>query len=191
MKRARSSSAASSISSSSAGSTSQPLTSKYRRTDLLPQPTDSHLTCQLPPTCSDSPNTFNSTSELQTHYSHCHLHGCQAEACNKVFPDARLLELHEIENHDPFSSEQQRAGQKIFECFLPRDVCGKRCSTPRGRRNHMIQIHHFSKQYFFSVTNHGVSPQHAYRQPENHDANGMNCCYRSGIWSSVLDPERV
>lgn len=49
----------------------------------------------------------------------------------------------------------------------------------------------FSKQYFFSVTNHGVSPQHAYRQPENHDANGMNCCYRSGIWSSVLDPERV
>lgn len=148
MKRARSSSAASSISSSSAGSTSQPLTSKYRRTDLLPQPTDSHLTCQLPPTCSDSPNTFNSTSELQTHYNHCHLHGCQAKACNKVFPDARLLELvsclqypsvpialtmrcrvsdwvlrtviqHEIENHDPFSSEQQRAGQKIASSVTP------------------------------------------------------------------------
>jgi hypothetical protein len=93
MKRARSPSEASASSSdlSHRGSPDPPI--KYRRTDLLPQSTDSKLSCQLPPTCSDAPNEFATSQELQAHYERCHSHICQAEDCHKAFPDARFLEL--------------------------------------------------------------------------------------------------
>ncbi|KAL7419975.1 hypothetical protein Q5752_004938 [Cryptotrichosporon argae] len=77
--------------------------------------------------------------------------------CGKVLPDARLLELHEIETHDPLAQERQRRGEKIFQCFLPPEQCGKVCSTAKMRRAHMIQKHHYPKTFFFAVTNHGIN----------------------------------
>ncbi|KAF5351289.1 hypothetical protein D9758_008010 [Tetrapyrgos nigripes] len=41
-----------------------------------------------------------------------------------------------------------------FGCFL--GTCPKKFSTPKARRLHLIQAHHYPKEYFFAVTNKGV-----------------------------------
>ncbi|EIW67830.1 hypothetical protein TREMEDRAFT_57357 [Tremella mesenterica DSM 1558] len=78
-------------------------------------------------------------------------------SCEKVFPEARLLDLHRIETHDPLARERKNKGEKIFECFLPRDQCDRKFANPQKRRRHLIDKHKYPEQYFFSVTNHGVS----------------------------------
>jgi hypothetical protein len=93
MKRTRSISEESSASSSSGHYIAQGPDAKFRRIDLVPQPTDSTLTCQLPPTCTGTPHSFATPHELQIHYERCHLHLCRAKGCEKAFPDARLLDL--------------------------------------------------------------------------------------------------
>jgi hypothetical protein len=68
-------------------------TTKHRRQDLLPQLNDAVLTCQLPPTCDHAPVKFDNVGQLQAHYDRCHVFVCSADACGKVFPDARILDL--------------------------------------------------------------------------------------------------
>ncbi|WVQ76510.1 hypothetical protein IAR50_006180 [Cryptococcus sp. DSM 104548] len=77
--------------------------------------------------------------------------------CLKVFPEERLLQLHATETHDPIAKERQKKGEKIFQCFLPPDQCGKTFSTPKTRRLHMISKHKYPVQYFWSITNHGIN----------------------------------
>lgn len=94
--------------------------------------------------------------------------------CNKVFPDARILELHQTECHDPIASLRKDRGEKIFACFLPPELCqgpakalstnsnpprsprSKLFLTPKARRLHLIAAHGYPKEYFFSVVNKGV-----------------------------------
>ncbi|TYJ51375.1 hypothetical protein B9479_008053 [Cryptococcus floricola] len=77
--------------------------------------------------------------------------------CLKVFPEERLLQLHGTETHDPIVKERQKNGEKVFECFLPPEQCGKTFSTPKTRRLHMISKHKYPVQYFWSITNHGIN----------------------------------
>ncbi|KAF9066338.1 hypothetical protein BDP27DRAFT_1141089, partial [Rhodocollybia butyracea] len=78
--------------------------------------------CTLPPTCHrpGHATTLRST-ELEAHHAKFHTWVCQAEGqamgstkkCNKVFPDARILELHQTECHDPIASLRKDRGEKI------------------------------------------------------------------------------
>ncbi|KZV87170.1 hypothetical protein EXIGLDRAFT_724056 [Exidia glandulosa HHB12029] len=115
------------------------------------------LICTLPPTCCPPhgrPTPLKDTRDLEAHYARWHAHVCEADGCGRVFPDARLLELHHTECHDPIAAMRKERGEKIFACHIP--TCPKLCATPRTRRLHLIEAHHYPKQYFFAVTNKGI-----------------------------------
>ncbi|KAJ3730203.1 hypothetical protein C8R42DRAFT_649538 [Lentinula raphanica] len=122
--------------------------------------TDGSLLCSLPPTCNTNPTALADTQELEAHYAKYHAWVCQAEkfgsACGNVFPDARLLELHHTECHDPIAEVRKERGEKIFACFLLPSLCGKVFLTPKARRLHLIAAHGYPKEYFFAVVNKGV-----------------------------------
>jgi len=71
-----------------------------------------------------------------------------------VFPDERLLELHFAECHDPIVAIRKERGEKTFACFVP--TCIRMFETPAKRRMHLIDVHHYPKEYFFAVTNKGI-----------------------------------
>ncbi len=56
-------------------------------------------------------------------------------------PTTILSKQHYQENHSPNHLLQQGNGQKIFECFLPKDVCQKVFKGPKERRGHLIRRH--------------------------------------------------
>jgi len=102
------------------------------------------------------------TRELEAHYAKYHAWVCLADEahgkaqCGKVFPDGRLLELHQTECHDPIAAVKKDRGEKIFACFLPSSTCNKLFQTPKARRLHLIAAHAYPKEYFFAVVNKGV-----------------------------------
>lgn len=115
------------------------------------------LICTLPPTCNpptNRPCQLNSAADLERHYATYHAHVCEERGCGAVFPEARLLELHQTECHDPIAALRKEKGEKIFACHLA--SCPRLFSTPKTRRLHLIQAHGFPKEYFFAVTNKGV-----------------------------------
>ncbi|KAF9038575.1 hypothetical protein BJ165DRAFT_398841 [Panaeolus papilionaceus] len=114
------------------------------------------LLCNLPPTCHHHPTPIADTNELERHYASHHAHVCAIDNCRCVFPEARLLELHQTECHDPLAAILKERGEKIFECHIAAPTCGRKFQTPKARRLHLIQVHSYPKQYFFAVTNKGV-----------------------------------
>ncbi|KAK0214904.1 hypothetical protein IW262DRAFT_1278424 [Armillaria fumosa] len=112
------------------------------------------LLCTLPPTCSHTPTPIANSRDLETHYATYHAHVCEERGCSCVFPEARLLELHQTECHDPLAAIRKERGDKIFACHLT--ACPKLFLTPKARRLHLINAHGFPKEYFFAVTNKGV-----------------------------------
>lgn len=112
------------------------------------------ILCTLPPTCNREPVALTSTRDLEVHYSKYHACVCEYGRCGTVFPDPRLLELHQTECHDPLAAARKERGEKIFACHL--SDCAKLFSTPKGRRLHLIQVHGYPKEYFFAVTNKGI-----------------------------------
>ncbi|KAJ6477477.1 hypothetical protein DFH09DRAFT_1292996 [Mycena vulgaris] len=153
-KRHRSQSEASSSSSTSA---TAPPTSKAQRTTPGPEASSSTvhpLLCTLPPVCNHNPTPIANAKDLETHYATYHAHVCEESGCNCVFPDARLLEIHQTECHDPLAAVRQERGEKIFACHLA--SCGRMFLTPKARRLHLIQGHGYPKEYYFAVTNKGV-----------------------------------
>ncbi|KAI0693411.1 hypothetical protein BC835DRAFT_1406788 [Cytidiella melzeri] len=115
-----------------------------------------NLLCTLPPTCNppNRPTPLANSKELETHYATYHAHVCEDTGCGCVFPDARLLELHQTECHDPIAMLRKERGEKIFACHLP--TCPRVFGTPKTRRLHLVQVHGYPKEYFFAVTNKGV-----------------------------------
>ncbi|KAG8742854.1 hypothetical protein FRC10_000833 [Ceratobasidium sp. 414] len=103
---------------------------------------------------------LGSLRELEAHYAKYHTHICQEGVCHqepggaKIFPDARLLELHQTEYHDEITALKNERGEKIFACFL--ESCPRKFRTPKGRRLHLISVHGYPKLYFFAVTKHGI-----------------------------------
>ncbi|KZV70865.1 hypothetical protein PENSPDRAFT_752244 [Peniophora sp. CONT] len=113
------------------------------------------LVCSLPPTCSRNGGTrLQGTRELEAHYAKFHAHVCSAPGCECIFPEARLLELHLTECHDPLADVRKERGEKIFACHLA--TCPKHFRTPKNRRNHLISAHGYPRQYFFAITNYGM-----------------------------------
>ncbi|KAG1738972.1 hypothetical protein EDB19DRAFT_1712202 [Suillus lakei] len=118
---------------------------------------DRRLLCTLPPTCNpphNRPTPIANSRDLEAHYGKYHAQVCEQKGCGFVFPDARLLELHQTECHDPLAAVRKDRGDKIFACHLV--SCPKLFQTPKARRLHLIQAHSYPKEYFFAVTNKGV-----------------------------------
>ncbi|KAJ6485649.1 hypothetical protein C8R45DRAFT_997340 [Mycena sanguinolenta] len=150
-KRHRAQSEASSSSSTSA-TTAAPSSKAPRTTDA--SSSSMPLLCTLPPTCNHHPTPIANSKDLEAHYATYHAHVCEEEACKCVFPDARLLEIHQTECHDPLAAVRKDRGEKIFACHLA--SCNKLFLTPKARRLHLINAHRYPKEYFFAVTNKGV-----------------------------------
>jgi len=134
-----------------------PTTSPPHKTARAPPPpdTDKPFVCTLPPTCNKGAGTpLAGARELESHYAKYHAHVCAVPGCECVFPDARLLELHLTECHDPLAAVRKERGDKIFACHLA--SCTMCFRTPKNRRLHLIQAHGYPKEYFFAVTNKGV-----------------------------------
>jgi len=114
------------------------------------------LLCTLPPTCNppNRPTPLANSKDLETHYATYHAHVCEEKGCGCVFPEARFLELHQTECHDPIAALRKDRGEKVFACH--QSSCTKLFSTPKTRRLHLIQAHGYPKEYFFAVTNKGV-----------------------------------
>ncbi|KAG8958960.1 hypothetical protein FRC00_002097 [Tulasnella sp. 408] len=126
------------------------------------------ISCTLPPTCNppNSTTILASSKEFEKHYSLYHTHVCTAPEvkrhatsaregiCGKVFPDARLLDLHFSECHDPLVEVRRDRGERTFSCFV--SGCDHKFSSPKGRRLHLIDLHKYPKEYYFSVTAKGV-----------------------------------
>ncbi|OCH85344.1 hypothetical protein OBBRIDRAFT_698373, partial [Obba rivulosa] len=74
------------------------------------------LLCTLPPTCHpphNHPTPLADTHALEAHYATYHAHVCEERGCGCVFPDARLLELHQTECHDPLAAVRKDRGERI------------------------------------------------------------------------------
>ncbi|KAF8159395.1 hypothetical protein B0H34DRAFT_629183, partial [Crassisporium funariophilum] len=71
------------------------------------------LICTLPPTCHRQSTPIANTNDLERHYATYHAHVCELKGCGCVFPDGRLLELHQIECHDPIAALRKDRGDKI------------------------------------------------------------------------------
>ncbi|KAH9851902.1 hypothetical protein C2E23DRAFT_828088 [Lenzites betulinus] len=148
---------------SSSPSPSPSPTLKAARTSATPPPghtghpsISGQIICTLPPTCNHPHRStvLSGTRELEAHYAMYHAHVCEEKGCGCVFPDARLLELHQTECHDPLAAVRKERGEKIFACHLA--SCPRNFSSPKTRRLHLIQAHGYPKEYFFAVTNKGV-----------------------------------
>ncbi|EJU03710.1 hypothetical protein DACRYDRAFT_14748 [Dacryopinax primogenitus] len=116
--------------------------------------TSAALTCTLPPTCHRHPAVLEDAQALERHYRTYHTHVCQERKCLAVFPDDRLLELHFAECHDPIFAIRKERGEKTFACFIP--TCPRTFLIPAKRRLHLIDAHHYPKEYFFAITNKGI-----------------------------------
>jgi len=144
-----------SASGSSEDGEAGPSRAKSQRADI--STVTAPLLCTLAPTCCPphgTPTPLASTRELEAHYARAHAHVCAATGCGKVFPDARLLQLHHTECHDSLAAVRKERGEKIFACHV--SSCPKLCATPKSRRLHLIEAHGYPKQYFFAVTNKGI-----------------------------------
>ncbi|KAJ6458140.1 hypothetical protein C8R47DRAFT_914211, partial [Mycena vitilis] len=141
-------------SSSSKSVTTEPTSKAQRTTQGASSATGHPLLCTLPPTYNHRPTPIANSNDLETHYATYHAHVCEENGCDCVFPDARLLEIHQTECHDPLAAVRKDRGEKIFACHLA--SCSKLFSTPKARRLHLIQGHGYPKEYYFAVTNKGV-----------------------------------
>ncbi|KAB5593897.1 C2H2 type zinc finger protein [Ceratobasidium theobromae] len=131
----------------------------------LPRPSQASsrsLVCSLPPCCAPPrrPTALGSLRELEAHYAKYHANICKEGSCRnepggaKIFPDARMLELHQTEYHDELAAIRNERGESIFACFL--ESCPRKFRTPKGRRLHLIDAHGYPKLYFFAITKHGI-----------------------------------
>jgi hypothetical protein len=93
----------------------------------------------LYPNCSAS---FFDIISFENHYSAVHRHVCGV--CNQVFPTARFLELHILEQHDSFF-KLLSLHQKMYECLV--EGCGRKFAGNFQRRLHLIDYHKYPKDF--------------------------------------------
>lgn len=110
---------------------------------------DTTITCTLPPCVSESFPTF---SQYELHYISTHTNICSE--CKSNFPTTKLLDVHIAENHDPFMKIKLQRGDPVFGCFV--EGCDRVFSTHKKRRLHLIDKHHYPKDFVFSVVDRGI-----------------------------------
>lgn len=64
------------------------------------------------------------------------------------------MELHIAEHHDPLQELRRERGEKGYGCFV--EGCERFCSTPQKRRRHVIDKHHFPKEYNWGIVQWGI-----------------------------------
>ncbi|RCH81763.1 hypothetical protein CU098_007966 [Rhizopus stolonifer] len=80
---------------------------------------------------------FPSISAYQYHYEAVHQHVCSV--CHKIFPGERWLQFHLDEFHDVLLQIKKEKGEKIV------------FSTPRMRRLHLVDKHHYPRYFPFDL----------------------------------------
>lgn len=113
---------------------------------------DTSITCNLPPLCSQEPQTFTTWKQYESHYLTAHTNSCIE--CKKNFPTARLLDLHITENHDPFTKIKLQRGEPVFGCFV--EGCDRLFKDHKKRRLHLIDKHDYPKDFIFSIVDRGI-----------------------------------
>ena len=108
------------------------------------------IECGVPP--HRSPVSFATYEEYEAHYTNFHVNRCSE--CSKNFPSERFVLLHIAENHDPILEAKRARGDKTFACFV--EGCKKMFLTRLKRRNHLVDAHHYHRQYDFFVVNDGL-----------------------------------
>lgn len=126
--------------------------SKSKNKNKSKTPADSPITCNLPPLCSTDPKEFESFSLYQLHYISDHTNICTE--CKKNFPTNKLLDVHIAENHDPFMKIKLQRGDRVFGCFV--ENCDKLFRDHKKRRLHLIDKHHYPRDYIFSIVDNGI-----------------------------------
>ncbi|CUM64295.1 uncharacterized protein PRCAT00001893001 [Priceomyces carsonii] len=112
------------------------------------------MTCDLP-SCPSNSILFSNYYEYENHIVTSHNYICIE--CKRKFPSEYFLNLHIDENHNPLLKIKQEQGTKIFKCLQYSDEgCKRFFSTPKKRRLHMIDKHHYPKDFDFGVINNGI-----------------------------------
>lgn len=111
------------------------------------------IICNLPPNCSDNPQSFDNYKSYELHYISNHTNNCSE--CKKNFPTSKLLDLHISENHNPFMKIQLEKGERVFGCFV--ENCDKFFRDHKKRRLHLIDKHDYPKDFIFSIVDRGIS----------------------------------
>ena len=107
------------------------------------------IECSFPP---HGPTGFSSFEQYEIHYQKEHVNRCIE--CDKNFPSAHYLQLHQTENHDPINEIRRVRGTNIFACFL--EDCDVHCYSWLKRKEHLINVHNFPEYYDFCVINNGI-----------------------------------
>ncbi|KAI8319204.1 hypothetical protein GQ54DRAFT_299507 [Martensiomyces pterosporus] len=110
------------------------------------------IVCHDPP-CSGSVSC-PTTMAYERHYDQVHRNKCSE--CGAILPSAHWLDLHIQELHDMFFRARVDRGDKAFQCFLP--SCTKVFATPRKRKMHMVDKHHFARSFNWALVRSGLQP---------------------------------
>lgn len=138
------------------------------------------IRCFLPP---HRPYSFSSYEDFDSHYYKSHVNRCSE--CNKNFPSEHFLNLHITEVHDALAEAKQARGDKTFACFV--EYCGKLCQTPQKRRLHLIDKHHFPKNYNFFIAKDGLDKRHSLLVPSTKQRSLSQ--QLSNTWTSTKSSE--
>ncbi|ORZ25682.1 hypothetical protein BCR42DRAFT_485809 [Absidia repens] len=105
--------------------------------------------CELPSCVKryGEPVAFPSLVAYESHYEALHRNTCSI--CHLPFPGSRWLRLHLDELHDTLNQVRKDRGEKIHECYV--ETCAKFFSTPKMRRLHLIDKHHYPKNFPFDL----------------------------------------
>ncbi|KAI8641922.1 hypothetical protein BD408DRAFT_443907 [Parasitella parasitica] len=90
---------------------------------------------------------FPNILAYELHYEAAHRNVCSV--CRKIFPGEDWLQLHLDEFHNIILQLKKDRGEKIYKCYVK--TCKNVFSTPRGRRLHLIDKHHYPKYFLFDL----------------------------------------
>lgn len=87
---------------------------------------------------------FKSTLAYEGHYNTCHRYSCNT--CGRMFPIARLLELHVLETHDTLFALLAKK-QNMYECLV--GGCDSKFASDKDREKHLIDFHSYPRDFAF------------------------------------------
>ncbi|GAB7360019.1 hypothetical protein MBLNU230_g7544t1 [Neophaeotheca triangularis] len=128
-----------------------PVTKYIQYRDTTPTNDMGPFWCRRP---SHRPLRFENRGEYDSHKLSIHSHDCPMLNCHRSFPDSRLLDLHHAECHDPFVAVRRDRGERMYGCFV--EGCDKVCRDRVKRKMHLIEKHHYPKNYDFRIMETGL-----------------------------------